>query len=143
MKHKLLLLITGALLFGAVNYTQAAEFTQIRAFLDNNDSRQRRSFRVRIEGAIIKTAVAVRAELNTVPHHAERTELARQVLNMTDERLAEFVKKMERAALNSNSTLQDKLIDTPQADGAPDSDIEFVVSSLWSAFSTADPAATP
>ncbi|MEA1877352.1 MAG: hypothetical protein U9N86_10850 [Bacteroidota bacterium] len=93
--------------------------------MDNANYYLDSDFQDKVKFYMVKAAIAVMAELNTTDFHAERVAFAGKVLNNTA--------SLDAYALgvSVNSTIKSKI----DAGTDYDSDLEFVVNSLFTAYS--------
>lgn len=83
--------------------------------------------RNRVKFFIIKAGVAIVNEPPSTDLHSERLALAREVLRDSNKHLSTFVEQLPQ-----NPTILAKI----SLDGAIDSEIEFVVNSVWDAMTS-------
>jgi len=97
-------------------------------------------FAARVSMITFKVAQMVASEATTEPNHAERMDYA-----LRNIRGAENPKLVAAHLISSNPTIQAAIDANPQLHGSnvPDSDIEFALSSIWTARSLAFAAAGP
>lgn len=88
-------------------------------FVDQHDLGSNNGFRKRVAIAMVKSAIAVKAEPANTMHHDARAALAFQVLRDMDNWVKVFVfAVVTNGSINASST---------------DADIEFTVNSIWDA----------
>jgi len=92
--------------------------------MDNVDYYKNEEFRDKITFYLVKASIAVMAEASTTEHHIKRVDFAQQILHTGFVLEAYFIGVMTNATIKAH-------ID---AGTSYDSDLEFVVNSLFTAF---------
>lgn len=93
---------------------------------------QQACFQGRVNVALMKSAVAVMTEANTVTGHALRVTYAKTVLAGVAAMLPVALAVMVNATIQAEANI---VLPTDGAYGVPDSDIEFQTNSIFSALS--------